>query len=104
MEASLAYSAKKQILSDAEYDELKKKLRKQNSRVVQQARALLAAGCMVVLDSQSVIVLRFRLARAKTQHVPRVEQLYSLRVWCMAPFVDALTRSYDSCVRGGSLI
>ena len=39
MEASLAYSAKKPIMSDAEFDELKKKLRKQNSRVVQQARA-----------------------------------------------------------------
>ncbi len=39
MEASLAYSAKKPILSDAEFDELKRKLRKQNSKVVQQARA-----------------------------------------------------------------
>ena len=38
MEASLAYSAKKPILSDAEFDELKRKLRKQNSKVVQQAR------------------------------------------------------------------
>ena len=48
MEASLAYSAKKPILSDAEYDELKKKLRKQNSRVVQQARALFAAGHLMM--------------------------------------------------------
>jgi hypothetical protein len=39
MEASLAYSAKKSILSDAEFDELKRKLRKQYSKVVQQARA-----------------------------------------------------------------
>ncbi len=38
MEASMAYSAKKPIMSDADYDDLKKKLRKQNSRVVQQAR------------------------------------------------------------------
>ena len=38
MEASLAYAAGKPFLSDEQYDELKRKLRKQNSRVVQQVR------------------------------------------------------------------
>lgn len=50
MEASLAYSAKKPIMSDADYDDLKKKLRKQNSRVVQQARFCSHAGRLMVLD------------------------------------------------------
>lgn len=40
MEASLAYAAGKPFLSDEQYDELKRKLRKQNSRVVQQVRTL----------------------------------------------------------------
>ena len=40
MEASLAYAAGKPFLSDEQFDELKRKLRKQNSRVVQQVRTL----------------------------------------------------------------
>ena len=36
MEASLSFQAGKPILSDTEYDELKQKLQKKNSKVVQQ--------------------------------------------------------------------
>ena len=39
MEVSLAYAAKKPIVSDEEYDQLKSELRDQNSKVTQQARA-----------------------------------------------------------------
>ena len=41
MEASLAYQAGKPILSDTEFDELKGKLRKKNSKVVSQVRSYL---------------------------------------------------------------
>ena len=38
MEASMSYQAGKPIISDTEFDELKGKLRKKNSKVVQQVR------------------------------------------------------------------
>ena len=38
MEASLAYTAKKPIISDDEYDQLKAQLREQSSKVVRQVR------------------------------------------------------------------
>lgn len=38
MEASMSYQAGKPIISDVEFDELKGKLRKKNSKVVQQVQ------------------------------------------------------------------
>lgn len=43
MEASLAFQAGKPFLSDEEYDELKQKLQKKNSKVVQQVWLLLTS-------------------------------------------------------------
>ena len=47
MEVSLAYAAKKAIVTDEEYDQLKLELREQNSKVTQQVRAQPSghAGC-----------------------------------------------------------
>ena len=39
MEVSLAYAAKKPIVTDEEYDQLKTELRDQNSKVTQQVCA-----------------------------------------------------------------
>ena len=44
MEASLAYTAKKPIISDDEYDSLKAQLREQSSKVVKQVGTGAAAG------------------------------------------------------------
>ena len=83
MEASLAYSAKKPILSDAEYDDLKKKLRKQNSRVVQQARALLAAGHLMVLDREPISVQRSQRHMLNDSACAPRDRMHTLCVWCM---------------------
>lgn len=52
MEASLAYTAKKPILSDEEYDSLKAQLREQSSKVVKQVGAFSEAVghfCMLAM-------------------------------------------------------
>ena len=59
MEASMAYAAGKPFLSDDEYDDLKRKLRQKNSKVVQQVRRrpiLFCAPlpCLVVLQVPEV--------------------------------------------------